>query len=191
MLDLDVRQFAVMIGVDHHRLGEMLEGRESFDVDTAIRLSRALQISADAIMRMQLRADFSVARGTAVYDNIRIMSAPEDEEFPGTGALGGRLGLSVDTAGDPSYFFQEDVAANRDSDDYAGLHALFRGDRLRVYRADGSILWTGVLLSGLDGRLHLPYVHASEWPTWFDDRLVAELAIGDEHAAFFARMGQL
>jgi hypothetical protein len=36
----------------------------------------------------------------------------------------------------------------------------------------------------------LPYVAAHVWPQWFDDRLAAELAIGDEHAAFFARMGE-
>ena len=190
-LGLDVRDFSASIGVDHRRLSEMLAGRESIDVDTAIRVSRALQISADAIMRMQIRADFSVARGTPAYDNIRIMSAPEGATFPGTGALRGRLGLSVDTAGDPSYFFQENVGSNSRSDDYAGLHALFRGDQLRVFRGDGSVIWMGVLLSGLDGRLHLPYVHASEWPVWFDERAQAELAIGDEHAAFFARMGDV
>ena len=190
-LELDIAEFARSIGVDQRRLGDMLDGRESFDVDTAIRLSRAFQISADAIMRMQLRADFSVARGTLAYDAISILKPPSDVPFPEASALRGRLGLSVDTAGDPSYYFQEEISLAKRSNHYAGLHALFRGDRLRVHREDGTIRWTGVLLNGLDGRLHLPYVPASEWPTWFDDRCVAELAIGQEHSAFFIRMGQL
>ena len=138
-------------------------------------------------MRMQLRADFAVARGTADYDRIGVLKPSNPPAFPDD-FLRGRLGLSVDTAGEPSYFFQEDVTGRR-RDDYAGLHALFRGDSLRIYRPDGSVGWTGMLLHGLDGKLHLPYVAAQQWPKWFDDRLVAELAIGEEHAAFFVRMG--
>jgi addiction module HigA family antidote len=186
-LEIDVAEFAEAVGVDPQRLGEMLAGRESFDVDTAIRLSRALQISADAIMRMQQRADFAVARGGTDYDRIGVLQPATPPAFPESGVLRGHLGLSVDTAGDPSYFFQEAVSG---SHEYAGLHALFRGDRLRVYRPDGTAMWTGMLVHELDGKLHLPYVAAHVWPQWFDDRLAAELAIGEEHAAFFARMGE-
>jgi hypothetical protein len=140
-------------------------------------------------MRMQMRADFAVARGGTDYDRIGVLKPSAAPEFPESGSLHGRLGLSVDTAGEPSYFFQETVTGGRGSDDYAGLHALFRGDRLRIHHPDGTIVWTGTLLHGLDGKLHLPYVAAQEWPKWFDDRYAAELAIGDEHAAFFVRMG--
>jgi addiction module HigA family antidote len=190
VLGIDVAEFARAVGLDARRLADMLAGRDSIDVDAAIRISRALQLSADALMRMQVRADFAVARGTTNYDHIGVLEPATPPDFPERDILRGRLGLSVDTAGDPSYFFQEEVPSRRRSDDYAGLHALFRGDRLRVYRADGEILWTGLLLHGLDGKLHLPYVAAEEWPKWFDDRLAAELAIGDEHAAFFMRMGE-
>jgi addiction module HigA family antidote len=189
-LEIDVAEFAQSIGVGYGRFAEMLAGRESIDVDTAIRLARALQLSADAIMRMQVRADFAAARSSNAYDGIAIVVPPRPPAFPDSGIMRGRLGLSVDTAGEPSYFFQEDVSFRSRSDDYAGLHALFRGDRLRIYRPDGSVRWTGMLLNGLDGRLHLPYVHAAEWPVWFDERAAAELAVGDEHAAFFARMGR-
>ncbi len=186
-LGIDVATFAANAEMDRARLEAMLSGDVSIDVDAAIRLSRVLQISADAIMRMQMRADFASARASSAYDRISILRPEQPPAFPESGTLRGRLGLSVDTAGDPSYFFQEDISAK--SNVYAGLHALFRGDRIRVYQPDGSVRWTGTLLHGLDGRLHLPYVHASEWPIWFDDRAIADLAIGEEHAAFFARMG--
>jgi len=188
-LGIDLAAFAESVGMDHRRLGDMLAGRTTIDVDAAIRISRAFQLSADAIMRMQLRADFAVARGTTNYDRIGVVKPVTPPAFPETDFLRGRLGLSVDTAGDPSYFFQEDVTDFRRVGDYAGLHALFRGDSLRVYHSGGSILWTGMLLHGLDGKLHLPFIEAKEWPRWFDDRLIAELAIGEEHAAFFVRMG--
>jgi addiction module HigA family antidote len=190
VLEIDVAEFAKSIGVPYARFAEMLAGRESIDVDTAIRLARALQLSADAIMRMQVRADFATARNSSDYDGIAIIAPPHPPVFPDTGIMRGRLGLSVDTAGEASYFFQEEISFRNRSDEYAGLHALFRGDRLRIFRPDGGIRWTGVLLNGLDGRLHLPYVHAAEWPKWFDERAAAELAVGDEHAAFFARMGR-
>ncbi len=183
-------EFAEAVGIDGPRLGEMLAGRESFDVDAAIRLSRALQISADAIMRMQQRADFAVARGGNDYDRIGVLRPAIAPDFPESGVLRGHLGLSVDTAGDPSYFFQETLSGSAGSHPYAGLHALFRGDRLRVYRPDGTAMWTGMLVHELDGKLHLPYVAAHVWPQWFDDRFAAELAIGEEHEAFFARMGE-
>jgi hypothetical protein len=167
----------------------MLAGRQSIDVDAAIRIARAFQISADAIMRMQVRADFAVARAGTEYDRIGVLTPASQPVFPAAESLRGHLGLSVDTAGDPSYFFQETLSGVRHAHEFAGLHALFRGDHLRIWSPAGTVLWTGMLVHGLDGKLHLPYVAAEEWPKWFDDRLAAELAIGEEHAAFFARMG--
>lgn len=186
-LGFGVAQLAGQLGMDAERLAEMLAGRISFDVETAVRLSRALQISAERIMQMQLRCDFLLAREIAPIQAVSVLEPPRAPEFPES-FLQGRLGRTGDDrTGDVSLFFQEDVAP-RVGDDYAGFHALWRGDRLRIYDPNGIVLWVGPILQNLDGHILLPFVRALEWPAWFGAGYRADLAVGPEHAAFFERM---
>ncbi len=75
-------------------------------------------------------------------------------------------------------------------DQYAGLHALWRGDRLRIYTKTDEVRWTGPVLQNLDGGLFLPYAEPLEWRQWFEAGNRADLALGDDHRAFFQRMNE-
>jgi addiction module HigA family antidote len=189
VLGLDVDVLAAQIGLPKDRLEAMLDGRISIDVDAAIRLARSLQLPAERIMQMQTRADFAAARAVSSFNEVTILRRTAPFPFPTADYLRGRLGRTTDDgAGNGSFFFQEDVSA-RDRDEYAGLHALWRGDLLRVYEPGGDVAWAGPVLQNLDGRTLLPYVGAAEWQIWFSAGLRADLAIGPDHADFFARMG--
>lgn len=178
---------AGQLGMDPERLADMLAGRISFDVEAAIRLSRALQISPERIMQMQLRCDFLLAREIAPIQAVNVLEPLAAPDFPDS-FLHGRLGRTGDErTGDVSLFFQEDVAP-RAGDDYAGFHALWRGDRLRIYDPAKAVLWVGPILQNLDGHILLPFARALEWPVWFGAGYQADLAVGPEHAAFFERM---
>jgi len=188
VLSLDVATVASQIAMDPARLEAMLAGTISIDVDAAIRLARALQLPAERIMQMQIRADFAAARATSDYVRVGIVRRGAAFPFPEAGFLRGRLGrTSEEVTGNASFFFQEDVET-AEGDDYAGLHALWRGDLLRVFDAAGADIWTGPVLQNLDGRTLLPFVAASEWQTWFAEGRRADLAVGPDHAEFFARM---
>jgi addiction module HigA family antidote len=187
VLGMSVEALAAALDMDLERLAAMLEGRASIDVDAAIRFGRGLQLPAERIMQMQLRADFAAVRPVATFANVGIVRRESPFPFPEAGCLHGRLGRTADDASGSSFFFQEDVQAT-EGDDYAGLHALWRGDGLRVYGEAGQVLWTGPVLQNLDGRTLLPFVQPNEWQAWFSEGRRADLAIGPDHAEFFARM---
>jgi addiction module HigA family antidote len=56
VLGMSVEALAAALDMDLERLAAMLEGRASIDVDAAIRFGRGLQLPAERIMQMQLRA---------------------------------------------------------------------------------------------------------------------------------------
>jgi addiction module HigA family antidote len=187
-LGIEIPALATALGMDPARLEAMLAGSLSIDVDAAIRFARGLQLPAERIMQMQVRSDFAVARPQADFGSVGILRRPTPFPFPDAGSLHGRLGrTSDDSVVGGSFFFQEDTDPH-EGDDYAGLHALWRGDRLRVFEPDGQIAWTGPVLQNLDGRTLLPFVPPSEWQGWFTQERRAELAIGPDHAEFFRRM---
>lgn len=173
--------------MDAGRLSAMLAGELSLDVDASLRIARALQLPAERLMRMQLRHDFGIARRDASLERVGILADRAPQPFPET-FLRGRLGSSNDASGEASLFFQETRERKVVGDRYAGLHALWRGDRLRIHAADGATIWTGPVLHDLDGRIFLPFVAATDWQEWFAAGLHAELAFGFDHAAFFERM---
>jgi len=188
VLGVDDAALAEQLGLEPEHLSAMLDGTASIDVETAIRLSRALQVRAEHIMQMQLRADFARARDNRQLQSIGVLRPSGPQPFPAEGYICGRLGRAGDErGGDLSLFFQEDVAAQL-GDHYAGFHALWRGDRLRIYDEAGQVVWTGPIVAGLDGHIQLPFVRATEWHAWFAAGCRADLAIGPEHAAFFQRM---
>jgi hypothetical protein len=166
----------------------MLEGTRSFDVDVCVRLSRALGLPAERIMQMQTRYDFSVARGIPGLSAIDVVEPPAPQAFPAGDFIRGRIGRAADPFGDGSLYFQDDLAQKLGSDRYAGFHALWRGDRLRIYEPGGEVIWVGPVLQNLDGRILLPFARTAVWQAWFDQQYRADLAIGEEHAAFFRRM---
>lgn len=163
----------------------MLAGRDSFDVELAVVLGRALQLPAELVMQMQLRYDFSQARLRHRTRDVALWNRPPRDTFPPQ-HLTGRLGRAGDTtADDLSIFFQEDAPPGHTAGGrYAGLHALWRGDRLRVYDDGATVCWTGPVLRNLDGRPLLPGVRPADWREWFRAGLRADLALGDEHRNF-------
>ena len=188
VLGVELSSLAAQLDMEPDRLEAMLAGRASIDVDAAIRFARSLQLPAERIMQMQIRADFAEARATPDFGRVGILRSGTPLPFPESGFLRGRLGQTTeDAAGNGSFFFQEDVDPN-DREDYAGLHALWRADRLRVYDPSGEVAWTGPVLQNLDGRTLLPFVTPTEWHGWFATGRRADLAIGPDHAEFFARM---
>lgn len=186
-LGISVAAFADAVGMDVGRLGDMLAGERSLDVDASLRIARALQISAERLTRMQTRFDFAAARRERTRDGIGVLVDPNPKPFP-EHFLRGRLGRSIDTSGAASLFFEENVERTIGADRYAGLHALWRGDRLRIYADSDTPIWSGPLVHDLDGRIMLPFARAVEWNGWFASGLRADLAFGSDHAAFFARM---
>ncbi len=189
-LGLEVAQLAAHVGLETARLEAILAGDRSFDVDVSIRLARALGLPAERLMQMQNRYDFAITRADPSLRDIGVYEPSRPQIFPARDFLAGHLGRSVDPlGGDGSLYFQADVVREPGGDDrYAGFHALYRGDRLRVFAPDDALLWTGPVLQNLDGQILLPYAAAVVWKAWFDSGFRADLAIGEEHAAFFARM---
>jgi hypothetical protein len=137
---------------------------------------------------MQVRFDFAAARHVPELDRIPPIPPRVEPTFPESGYLTGRLGRTPVGFGDGSLFFQEDVVKRFPRDEYAGLHALWRGDRLRVYDPAEVVIWTGPLLQDLDGHFLLPYERPYVWRGWFAAGYRAHLSIGEEHASFFERM---
>jgi len=192
-LELSVATLCSKAGMDPQRFAEMLDGRRSFDVDSAVRLGRALQLPADKIMQMQLKHDFAVARRTVDLQEITLVEPEKAAAFPDAGYLCGRLGrLRDDAAADASAYFKQELEHRYDDEEHMGVHALWRGDRLRVYDPrDGGVLWTGPILQSLDGRMMLPCARPEDWHGWFADAHRADLAFGPEHVAFLERMHAL
>jgi addiction module HigA family antidote len=188
-LGVSTHELAAQIDMDADRLADMLAGRSSIDVETAVRLARCLQLPGERVMQMQNRFDFAAARASPALTALEVLKPAGPPPFPDSGFLVGRLGLAADDSpSGGSLFFQEDLPNLVVGDDYAGLHALFEGDRLRIYGPDAAPIWTGPILRNLDGRMLLPFVRANDWQLWFAGGYRADLAIGPEHAAFFERM---
>jgi addiction module HigA family antidote len=180
---------AEQMGMDAARLGPMLAGAASIDVETAVRLARCLQLPGERVMQMQARFDFAAARALPSLEALKVLKPVEPPPFPESGFLVGHLGHSADDSpGDGSLFFQEALPGLVQGDQYAGLHALWQGDRLRIYDPDANVIWTGPILQNLDGRMLLPFARVDEWQPWFTAGYRADLAIGPDHAAFFERM---
>ncbi len=186
-MGVDVVTFAAAIGVDSVRLAAMLAGELSIDVDASLRIARALQLPAERLIRMQLRHDFAAARRDPSYDAVKVLADRDPRPFPGY-FLRGHLGSSVDASVEASFFFQETLDRKVTGDRCAGLHALWRGDRLRVYDDADRSIWKGPVLHDLDGRILLPFARAGQWQGWFAAGSRADLAFGADHAAFFERM---
>ncbi len=189
-LRLTVAAVAARTGIDERFLSEILAGTRSFDVESAVRVARALQLPADKIMQMQVKHDFAVVRRTVDLQAVPVLERADIEtSFPSGDFMRGRLArMRDDAAAEPAAYFQQDVEAGQ-RDEYLGVHALWCGDRLRIYDpADAQVLWVGPILQNLDGRMLLPYARPEEWRTWFADAYRADLAFGSEHLAFFARM---
>lgn len=187
VLGLTVEDIAAHLGVDAEPLRGMLAGTRTIDVATAVRLSRALQLPAERIMRMQLRHDFAEARDRENLNAVGVLVARDVQSFPDI-YVRGRLARANDPSGEGSLFFQQQLSGPVAGDAYAGLHALWRGDRLRVYDTTGAPIWTGPVLTDLDGRVLLPYVRTDVWLDWFGQGRTADLWIGPDHEAFFERM---
>ena len=168
----------------------MLAGTRSFDVVTAIALAQTLHVPAERIMQMQLKYDFASMRDVRAAKPADGLNHVTPLDFP-VEYMRGRLGRAGDeNSGDGSVYFQQDLDRRVEGDVYAGLHALWRGDRLRVYAPHGDrIVWVGPILQNLDGRVMLPFVHPVEWREWFAHGHRADLAFGDDHRTFFERMG--
>lgn len=182
--------FARGAGLDATAVEEMLAGTRSIDVGTAIALARTLHLPAERIMQMQLKADFAVMRATRAAVAADGLNHVAPIDFP-PDHMRGRLGRAGDeAAGDGSVYFQQDLERRVEGDVYAGLHALWRGDRLRIYAPHADrILWVGPILQNLDGHVMLPFVRPIEWREWFAQGHRADMAFGDDHRTFFERMG--
>ena len=187
VLGIAVADVARHAGIDIEALSEMLAGERSIDVDAAIRIARALQLPAERIMRMQIRRDFADARLDSDANAVAVLVPDRPPIFPET-FVRGRLARASESTGDGSLFFQETLSNPVEGDAYAGMHALWRGDLLRVYDTEERPIWTGPVLADFDGRVLLPYVRTEVWVGWFAERRRADLHFGPEHAAFFERM---
>jgi addiction module HigA family antidote len=189
---LTAAAFASKVGMDPALLQEMLAGRSALDVPTAIRIARTLQVPAEAIMQMQLKYEFALARNMPELRALEVYGLRGDDTFPESDFIPGHLGRATgEASANGSFFFQQDLERPVPGDQYAGLHALWRGDRLRIYApAGGGVLWVGPVLQNLDGRLLLPYAQPTDWSEWFADGYRADLALGEDHRAFFIRMAE-
>ncbi len=180
-LNLDAASLAPQIGMKPALLAKMLAGRAGIDVETAVRLSHALQLSADGVMEMQLRHDFALARSNRKLAAIDVLQNDGRLTFPAQGYLQGRLsglpensqyvGVRFETLA-----FREDGAPERDV--YLRLHPIRPGNRLRVYGDDGRPFWTGVVLATLAGEPLLPYARPSTWIDWFVTGFRADFIAG-------------
>lgn len=173
-------------------LERMLAGSAPFDVPTAIRLARTLQVSAEKIMQMQLKYEFALARNMPEFRSLEAFGPRADEPFPQSDYLSGHLGrAATEGSADSSFFFQQHIERPVPGDQYAGLHALWRGDRLRIFHPGSrEVLWIGPILQNLDGKLLLPYAQPADWHGWFAAAYPADLALGEDHRAFFSRMNE-
>lgn len=186
-LDLDPGDFARWCGIDAGRFDRLARAEGSFTVAEATRVARALDLNADRIIQMQTRHDLAAARSDAALAAVTLLPMPSAAPpFPEHDVLHGALAETSDVAYDGyCWFFREDVPGGRG---YDGLHALWRGDRLRVSDPDGRPIYHGTVLKDLDGRMLLPYVAFQTWSAWFFNRYPADLAIGDEHRLFLEQL---
>jgi addiction module HigA family antidote len=176
-LGLDAAALAPLIGMPAEPLRQMLAGDASIDVETAIRLARSLQINPKLLVERQARADFARLRRNDDLETIPLLPNDGRIVFPASGFMRGRLaglrensgygGVRDETLG---FFADEEDEASPPRKAYS----LEFGAKLRVYDLLGDVIWTGVVLRGLDGRPLLPYVRPNEWIDWFTSRRRAD-----------------
>jgi addiction module HigA family antidote len=176
-LNFDAAGLAKQVGMDAVRLQRMLDGTESIDVESAIRLARSLQLNPRTIVERQARHDFARLRNNAELESIPVLSNDGRVDFPEAGYLRGRLsglrenspygGVRDETLG----FF-----ADGNDDTYPPSHAysLEPGAKLRIYGEGGDVIYVGVFMRNLEGRPLLPFVRPNVWINWFTDRLRAD-----------------
>jgi addiction module HigA family antidote len=176
-LGLDVASLAAQIGMDADLLAAMLAGDKSIDVETAVRLSRSLQLNPQTVMEMQLRHDFARARANHEIETIPVLAADGRVTFPEEGFLRGRLAGLRESSGYGEVRFETlgffaDVAPGQDM--LTCMYDIRLGARLRIYGSDGKPLWTGPVLETFDGKPLLPYARPSTWIDWFTNRFRAD-----------------
>jgi addiction module HigA family antidote len=172
-LGFDAAGLAPQIGIDASRLQRMLAGNETIDVESAIRLARSLQINPRTIVERQARHDFARLRQDEELEAVPVLRNDGRVSFPETGFISGRLaglrenslygGVRDETLG----FFADGADGG-----YPPSHAysIDVGAMLRVYDAEGAVIYVGVVMRTLEGRPLLPFVRPSEWIDWFTNR---------------------
>ena len=172
-LGLDAASLAAQIGMEASLLGAMLSGEKSIDVETAVRLSRSLQLNPQTLMEMQMRHDFACARSNDRLETIPVLAADGRVRFPEDGFLRGRLAGLRETTGYGEVRFETlgffaDPKPGQDV--LVCMYDIRLGARLRIYGPDGRPVWTGVVLETLDGKPLLPYARPNTWIEWFAGR---------------------
>ena len=169
-LAIDSDEFARHVGIEAEVLTAILAGEVSVSVWDAVSIGRALQISPERLMRMQMRHDFARARARDAETPPLFrsaISAPFPSQF--------ERGRLDETRG------RYAVAPYRPIPDATGtMHELRRGDVLRVYSDEfdrPEPLWHGIVLTDLDGDVYFPYVERSLWSQWFARRLPVDLHV--------------
>jgi addiction module HigA family antidote len=167
---------APQIGMDAGRLERMLAGTEPIDIESAIRLARALQINPRIIVERQARHDFTRLRENREIETVPVLRNDGRVTFPETGYIHGRLvglrenspygGVRDETLG----FFPDD------SPGHPPLHiySLEVGAKLRVYDPASEVSYVGVVMRTLEGRPLLPFVRPTDWIVWFAERYRAD-----------------
>ena len=165
-LGLDAASLAAQIGMEPNVLAAMLSGRTSIDVETAVRLSRSLQLNPKTLMELQLRHDFARARDNEQIETIPVLAPAGPVAFPDEGFLRGRLAGLRETSGygevrfETLGFFADPMPG---ADIITCIYDIRRGARLRIYGEDGAPLWTGIVLETFDGKPLLPYARPNTW----------------------------
>ncbi len=177
-LGLSPADVARHVGMDAAVLAAMLAGDASIDVDTAIRVGRALQINPRRLMAEMNDHDFAIRRANAVLQAIGVMPDDGRLPFPETGFLRGVLTGLRESWGYEDVRFETlafvERAQRAEADLRSFIHPIEQGSLLRVFDRDDAILWSGPVLQTLDGKPFLPYVRPSIWIDWFTDRYAAE-----------------
>ncbi len=172
-LGLDASSLSAQIGMDANVLAAMLSGETSIDVETAVRLSRSLQLNPQTLMEMQLRHDFARARSNHDVETIPVLAADGRVGFPEDGFLRGRLAGLRESSGYGEVRFETlgffaDPKPGQDV--LTCMYDIRFGARLRIYGPDGLPVWTGIVLETLDGKPLLPYARPNTWIEWFAKR---------------------
>ena len=175
-MGVEHRVFARWCGIGEARFEMIACGKASLAVHEAIRIARALDLNADRIVQMQTKFDLAVARADAANATISPIPTPASFVFPTRNVVRGSLAEISDSAYEGyCWFLRENAPATNGYDD---LRELVRGDVLRVYDADGDVLYVGTVLKDLEGRMLLPHATFAQWSPWFFQRHRADLALG-------------
>lgn len=166
-LGLDAHAFAAMVGMDGERLAAMLAGSISLDVDAAVRFGRSVGLPAERLMRAQTRHDFARARETEGSQPLPPASVLADQPFPRDAFHGHLARTGGAEEHEKLYFVTDDDDSIAHNADFARVHPVRVGDRLRVYAGDGTCMWAGPVLRNLDGRLLFAFAAPSVWTNWF------------------------